>query len=121
MTPAQILAKEKAKAARESLELAMLQQLRALSGLPPVRQHRFHPVRQWRFDFAWPHSMLALEVDGGTRTNGRHNRGDGIDNDCRKYAEAQLLGWRVLRVTGDHVKSGEALRWVEGLLARCAA
>lgn len=120
MTPAQILAKARAQAARESLELAMLQQLRAV-GLEPERQVKFHPVRQWRFDFGFRSQMLAIEVDGGTRTNGRHNRGDGIDNDCRKYAEAQLLGWRVLRVTGDHVKSGEALRWVEGLLARCAA
>lgn len=120
MTPAQILAKEQAKAKREALELAMLQQLRAV-GLEPERQLRFHPVRQWRFDFGFRDQMLALEVDGGTHTGGRHNRGTGIDEDCRKFAEAQLLGWRVLRVTGDHVKSGEALRWVEGLLARCAA
>ena len=120
MPPAGVLAKAQAAAKREALEAAMHQQLRAV-GLQPIRQHRFHPVRQWRFDFAFPDQMLALEVDGGTRANGRHNRGTGIDEDCRKFAEAQLLGWRVLRVTGDHVKSGEALKWVEGLLARCTA
>lgn len=31
-----------------------------------VREHRFHPTRRWRFDFAWPDEKVALEVEGGT-------------------------------------------------------
>jgi len=115
MTPAQILAKEQAKAKREALELLMLQQMRAV-GIEPLRQHQFHPTRQWRADFAIKACMLIIEVDGGTLVNGRHNRGTGMDEDRRKAAEAMMLGWRVLHVTGSHVKSGEAIRWIEALV-----
>jgi len=39
---------------RERLENELLGQIQA-AGLPePIRQHRFHPERRWRFDFAWP-------------------------------------------------------------------
>jgi hypothetical protein len=36
------------------------------AGLPePIREYRFAPSRRWRFDFAWPAAMLAVEVEGG--------------------------------------------------------
>ncbi len=31
----------------------------------PVLEYRFHPIRRWRFDGAWPARMLAFEVEGG--------------------------------------------------------
>jgi hypothetical protein len=50
----------------------------AAAGLPaPVREHRFAPPRRWRFEYAWPAHRLALEVEGGTWTGGRHVRGRG--------------------------------------------
>lgn len=107
------LAREEKRAAREKLELAMLLQLKAEkldSGM--VREHRFDPVRGWRFDFAWPQRKWALEVEGGTWVGGGHNRGKGYQEDCEKYAAAALAGWRVLRATTDHVKAGTALGWV---------
>lgn len=79
-------------------------------------EHRFHPVRKWRFDLAWPERMVALEVEGGVFTGGRHTTPQGFTNDCTKYNTATLLGWRVLRVTGEQVKSGQALTWIEELL-----
>ena len=30
-----------------------------------VREHRFHPTRRWRFDFAWPKLLFAVKVYGG--------------------------------------------------------
>jgi hypothetical protein len=71
------------------------------AGLPaPVREYRFAPPRKWRFDWAWlPPIALALEVEGGVWTRGRHTRGAGFLKDCEKYNTATLLGWRVLRVT----------------------
>jgi very-short-patch-repair endonuclease len=117
VTPLQVLEREQAKARREALECAMALQLRAV-GLEPVREHRFHEVRKWRFDFAWPDDnvKVAIEVDGGTHARGRHNRATGYAEDCRKFAEAVCLGWRVIRVTGEHIRSGEAVRWAERLL-----
>jgi very-short-patch-repair endonuclease len=119
MTPAATLAKQQAAAKRDALELALLQQLKALGldgGL--VRQHRFHGERQWRFDFAYPALKLAIEVDGGTWTNGAHSRGSGISRDNEKLAAAVILGWRVMRATTNQVKDGTAAYWVEQALAR---
>ena len=65
----------------------------------PEVEYRFHPVRRWRFDFAWPVSKVAVELDGGTWTQGRHTRGAGYRGDCEKLNAAALLGWRVFRVT----------------------
>lgn len=70
-------------------------------GLPPYhREYRFHDTRRWRFDFAWPERNVAVEIEGGVWTRGRHTRGKGFENDCEKYNAAVLLGWRVLRFTG---------------------
>lgn len=62
-----------------------------------VEEHRFHPTRKWRFDFAFLAQRLAVEVEGGVWAGGRHTRGSGFLGDCEKYNEATRLGWRVLR------------------------
>jgi len=87
-------------------------------GLPePEREWRFHATRRWRFDFAWPEQRVAVEVQGGIWTHGRHTRGIGYQRDCSKYNEAQLMGWRVLLVTGHHIEQGKAICWLKRALA----
>ncbi len=93
-------------------------QIRALRLPLPEREYRFHDVRKWRFDFAWPDHMLAAEFDGGVWISGRHTRGKGYEADCDKLNTAVLHGWRVLRFTPKHVKSGEAARMLEIMLAQ---
>lgn len=82
----------------------------------PCREFRFDPSRRWRFDFAWLDHRVALEVEGGTWGVGRHTSGKGFKADCEKYVAAQLAGWMVLRVTTDHVMSGEAIKWIKQAL-----
>lgn len=82
----------------------------------PVREHRFHPTRKWRFDFAFPDQKLAVEVEGGIFTGGRHTRGAGYRKDMEKYNAAAILGWRVLRFDGDIIKSGKAIQIVREAL-----
>ncbi|BBU05363.1 hypothetical protein [Aeromonas veronii] len=49
-----------------------------LAGFPdPATELLFHPKRKWRFDYAWPTRMIALEVHGGIHSGGRHTRGGG--------------------------------------------
>ena len=94
------------------LETLMQTQILA-HGLPaPTTEHEFYDGRKWRFDFAWPAECIALEVEGGTWNQGRHQTGAGFSADCEKYNMATLLGWRVLRVTGDQIKSGQAIQWL---------
>jgi very-short-patch-repair endonuclease len=90
-----------------------------LAGLePPVKEHRFHDVRKWRFDFAWPARKLAVEVQGGIWVGGRHGRGAGIEKDAEKLNEAQLLGWVVLLVTPGQIRRGEAVAWIKRALGK---
>ena len=91
----------------------LLFQLRA-AGLPePVAEYRFHSVRKWRFDYAWPEQLIALEIEGGVWVKGRHVRPSGYEEDCRKYNAAAALGWRVLRATPDMIRNGEILNTIE--------
>ncbi len=85
-------------------------------GLTPEREHRFHPKRRWRFDFAFPGQMLAVEVEGGLYTNGRHTRGAGYEADLEKYGEAMRMGWSVYRCSPGMVKAGKAIDTILALL-----
>lgn len=101
-------------------------QLRHATDLSFEREYRFHPTRRWKSDFAifrdenWSAGpvpelpILLVEVEGAIRGKpGRHQRIDGMTNDCEKYAEALALGMPTLRVMPSQVHSGEALRWIE--------
>ena len=68
-----------------------------------VREHKFHPTRKWRFDFAHVPTKTAIEIEGGTWSGGRHTRGSGYSKDCEKYNEAAKLGWCVLRYTAEKI------------------
>ena len=63
----------------------------------PLTEHRFHPTRKWRFDYAWEDHRIALEVEGGVWVGGRHTSGAGFVKDMEKYNEAACLGWRIIR------------------------
>lgn len=98
---------------RSGYEVNLELQMRAVKLPKPHAQYRFEPLRRWTFDFCWPERKLALEVEGGIWTKGRHTRGKGYEKDCEKYNHAALLGFRVLRVTTGMVKDGRALNVVE--------
>lgn len=66
-----------------------------------VKEFKFHPVRKWRFDFAIPEYKIAIEIDGGVWTYGRHNRSTGYIADMEKFNAAASLGWVVLKFTPD--------------------
>lgn len=67
-------------------------------GLPkPVPEFRFHHERKWRFDYCWPASKVALEVEGAVWVEGRHTRGSGFVKDIEKYNSAGALGWIIIR------------------------
>lgn len=62
-------------------------------------EYRFEPARRWRFDFAHPGTMIAIELEGGIYMQGRHNRAQGMMDDAEKYNHAASLGWRIFRLT----------------------
>jgi very-short-patch-repair endonuclease len=85
---------------RSTLEQGFAFLLARLTTAPePVREFRFHATRLWRFDFAWPESRVAVEIEGGIWVAGAHGRGKHFSGDCEKYNAATIDGWRVLRYT----------------------
>jgi hypothetical protein len=98
----------------DPLFLALLKRER----LPlPVAELRFAPPRRWRFDYAWPDHRVALEVDGGIWTAGRHTRGAGWLKDTEKLNTAASLGWRLLRTTPDGLHDLETIALIRRTLA----
>lgn len=87
------------------------------AGLPvPHPEYLFHDTRKWRFDWAWPPEMVALEIEGGAWTEGRHTQGAGFTKDMQKYSEAAALGWRIVRVAPKDLYSGSTLDFLRRAL-----
>lgn len=96
----------------------------------PEKSYRFHPQRNWAFDFAWPDAKVAVELEGGAHgrkvtchncgvdvralrkdgspgkvvhTAGWHGRVGRFNSDMEKYNEAQRLGWIVIRFSNENI------------------
>ncbi len=74
-----------------------------------ITEYRFYKPRRWRFDLCYPELKLAIEVEGGTWSGGRHTRGQGFEDDCEKYSIAAIEGWSIIRVTGRMIRDGVAI------------
>lgn len=68
-------------------------------------EHRFHPVRRWRFDIAIPDKLIGLEYEGLFSEKSRHTTAKGYTADAEKYNTAQSMGWRVFRYTAMNYKN----------------
>lgn len=92
------------------------------AGLPkPEPEHRFHPTRKWRFDWAWPEQRVALEVEGGIYGKGEpcskcgqrevagHRSIKDMKRDLEKYSEAAAHGWRIVRITPEQLYDASTL------------
>lgn len=109
-------------------ELAL--HLRA-EGFQFVREHRFGAeacggpgkglrkrleasgLRDWRFDMAMPEIKLAIEVEGGGWSGGRHTRGAGFEGDLMKYDAASRLGWTIYRCSPAMVSKRQAVETIK--------
>ena len=99
------------------LETTLLYLIRA-NGLPePEREYRFAKPRRYPADFAYPEQHILIEVEGGIYSGGRHVRGKGYEEDCRKYNLAVLKGLRVLRFTRTMIENGEAIETIKEALS----
>lgn len=85
---------------------------------PEEHEFKFLKNRRFRFDFAWPSRMIALEIEGGTWSRGqsRHTSPRGFENDCEKYSLAAVHCWRVIRVTSKQINEAKMLEWVRAAL-----
>lgn len=114
------------------LEERLASQLRGLGG-PWEREYRFAAehvgtgsglrrrldaagLKDWRFDFARPDLLVAVEVEGGAWVMGRHNRAAGFHADLMKYDAALRLGWTVYRCDGRMIREGRAIETIRRMI-----
>lgn len=73
-------------------------------GILVVHEHKFHPDRKWRFDFALPDQKIGIEYEGINSKKSRHTTLTGFTGDTEKYNAAQALGWKVIRFTAKNYR-----------------
>lgn len=77
------------------------------------------PGRQFRFDFAWPEKMVALECEGlSYGGKNQHQSIAGYTDNCTKYNLAAVHGWTVIRITQKHMRENEWIQWLARVLGR---
>ena len=100
------------RSAKKEIDPKLFIALCKAHGIPrPIAQFQFHPERKWRFDWSWPWETskdipVALEIQGGIFTQGRHTRGAALLKEMEKLNEAAILGYRILYCTPKDVETG---------------
>ncbi|MBK7363039.1 MAG: hypothetical protein IPJ01_12145 [Micavibrio sp.] len=97
----------------------------ACAEFPFVGEFHFDATgaRKWRLDWACPASRVAVEVDGiGYKRSdvGRHQMGEGFEEDCLKLNTALAQGWAVFRFTPAMLERDPAgcVEMVQSVMAR---
>lgn len=82
-------------------------------------EYRFCPGRKFAADFAFPGYQVLIEVEGLVYGHGesRHTSLSGYTKDCEKYNLAAILGYRIIRVTQEHIQNGKAIEWIVEILS----
>lgn len=81
-------------------------------------EYKFHPARQWRFDFALYPETLKIAVEyQGLFGGAAHSNVGKIIGDAEKLAEAQLAGWLLFQINANNIKSDLAYAWIEEAVA----
>lgn len=92
---------EVAGVSESGIELVVLDAIIDAALPAPARQLRVsaggHP---YRLDMAYPHVMLAIEVDGA-----QHQDLDIAADDAVRTARLEAAGWRVIRIRSAHLAS----------------
>jgi len=70
------------------------------------KEVKFCPTRKWRTDFMFSCEgrRVAVEIEGGVRSNGRHTRAEGFIKDMAKYNTYITMGISLLRFTTEDIE-----------------
>ena len=72
------------------------------SGLNYESEFIFSKERKFRFDWAVPQILVAIEYEGIFSEKSGHTTLNGYKKDVEKYNLATKLGWKILRYTADN-------------------
>lgn len=89
-----------------------------LGGPRLTAEHKFHPARKWRLDYANVGTKVGIELHGGVWQQGRHTRGGGFIGDREKMNAAQRLGWTVFELAPEMVNEMQVKDIIETIRNR---
>lgn len=85
--------------------LQAIERVLKASGVKYVTEHKFMESRKFRFDCAILDKKIAIEYEGIFSEKSRHTGLNGYTNDCNKYNNSVIEGWKVLRYTALNYKN----------------
>jgi hypothetical protein len=101
------------KRSKNEANLVLEQHLDEL-GFDYQSEYCFYDPRKWRFDYViLSCHFVAIEIEGGVWSRGRHTRGKGFIDDMEKYNIAAGLGWKVFRFSTQQVLTGDAKKFLQ--------
>ena len=77
---------------------------KSLGGWGLMREYKFADGRRFRFDY-YHLTGVAIELEGGVWTRGRHTRPSGFLNDMEKYNLAASMGILVFRIPSHDIST----------------
>lgn len=104
---------------KQSYNAEIFRQVCRTMRLPePQPEFAFHPARKWRIDFYFEANgrKVALEVEGGVFTGGRHTRAAGFLGDIEKYNHLAMQQIFLVRCTPSNLMKLETLNVVKAVL-----
>lgn len=79
----------------------------------PIPEYQFCIERKWRIDYAWPEIAIALEIEGGIWSKGRHITPRGFLKDMEKYNKMAENGWLLLRYEPNNINFLQVKKTIE--------
>ena len=102
-------------ALREIIKADFARAITKRTGVEHVFEYRFaaDAGRKWRSDIAFPSVKVAIEIDGGLWTYGRHNRASSVLADMEKGNAYVSRGWLVWHTPWEWIERGKKDRSAE--------
>ncbi len=76
-----------------------------LNNIAFVKEYKFCKERKWKIDYYLPELNVAIEVEGGVWSGGRHINPKGFLNDIDKYNAITMAKIQLLRIDTDRLNS----------------
>ena len=99
------------------LKQKIFEQLLKNEGIEFIAEYKFHPERKWRIDYFINGKIkLAIEIEGGIWTSGRHTRPAGFIADMEKYNAMTELGIYLYRLSYVNMCNAETILKIKKLI-----
>ena len=111
--------KDQREARQNALKLAVASEISRRTGEEHFFEYHFaRPERAWRSDIAWPRVRVALEIQGGNWTGGRHCRPSAMQSEYDKQNGYSARSWLCFYADWAQMKRPELVDMIAATIQR---